>query len=206
MCYDLIHQNMADFRSLRTSSKRIHREGGGYYDYIYDAQQYLFGSLFLQNNQFINEPASSATSPHYTTNPHERSASNGHRAPAKRPPSDFARQVLGGCSPSARQTTCSAIARRALLGISGQRVTQCACTCICNRYLGHCKIRSLELNPITKYTNPAYRYVHNGLSQNYYYKRKSFKKYEQTKISISKCMIIILFNCIVHGTVIHKNP
>ncbi len=54
----------------------------------------------------------------YTTNPHERSASNGrasclpsdHRAPTERPPSELTRQSLGGRS---------AIARWALVGISG---------------------------------------------------------------------------------------
>ncbi len=64
---------------------------------------------------------------HYTTNPHERSASNGlasclpsaKRATIERPLSKFARQALGGCLASAQQTTCSAMARRALVGISG---------------------------------------------------------------------------------------
>ncbi len=54
----------------------------------------------------------------YTTNPHERSASNGpasclpsdHRAPTERPRSKLARQLLGGHS---------AIACQALVGISG---------------------------------------------------------------------------------------
>ncbi len=49
----------------------------------------------------------------YTTNPHERSASNGqasclpsdHRAPTKRPPSELARQLLGGRSASDHRET-----------------------------------------------------------------------------------------------------
>ena len=48
----------------------------------------------------------------------EHSAS-GRRASTKRPPSDIARWALCSRAPSARQTTCSAIARRVLLGISG---------------------------------------------------------------------------------------
>ncbi len=59
----------------------------------------------------------------YTTNPHERwRAMAEHvvsRAPAEQNRSVAARQALGGRSPSARQTTCSAIARRALVGITG---------------------------------------------------------------------------------------
>ncbi len=54
----------------------------------------------------------------YTTNPHERSASGG-RAATERLPSEFARWPLGMRSVVARQTTCSAIARQALVGISG---------------------------------------------------------------------------------------
>ncbi len=47
-----------------------------------------------------------------------RSASD-HRAATERLPSKFARWPLGRRSVVARQTTCSAIARRALSGISG---------------------------------------------------------------------------------------
>ncbi len=63
----------------------------------------------------------------YTTYPHEHSTSSGQasclpsarRAPTKQLPSAHQAISLGGRLSSARQTTCSAIARRVLVGISG---------------------------------------------------------------------------------------
>ena len=59
------------------------------------------------------------------------------RALCERPLSEFAWQSLGGCSPSAWQTTCPAIARRVLVGISGVQICKLALQRVLRHHLLH---------------------------------------------------------------------